>query len=106
MYRRSLEQSLTQWHKVISQVVLAITIGSTKKSIGFFHKMLWKSLNKLFGQPNISATLDMWFFIPAAPTDPCKGSSSAHNTTEGASTGHHILYKDYIYPRHTQLDKA
>ena len=104
MYGKSLEQSLTQWHKVSSQVVLPITVGSTKKSIGFFHKMLWKSLNELFGQPNISVTLDMSFFIPAdlqtlvrevlQHTIPLKGHP------------HHILYKDYEVKKWSEVAQS
>ena len=29
-----------------------LNIGLAKKFFGFFHKMLWKNLNKLFDQPN------------------------------------------------------
>ena len=34
-----------------------IYIGLVKNSNGFFHKMLLKNLNKLFGQPNINTSI-------------------------------------------------
>ena len=42
-------------------------LGWPKSSFGFFCKMLWKSLNELYGQPNISFLKKnlFWCFVPS-----------------------------------------
>ena len=36
-----------------TDIIMCHVLGWPKSSFGFFHKMVQKNLNKLFGQPNI-----------------------------------------------------
>ena len=64
-------------------------LGWPKSSFGFFHKMLWKNLNELFGQPNRSDQLRVgtmgrsgWF-----PGSPFPSRSLSLSVPQGDSGG-------------------